>query len=41
MAIIRITVATDGPKLDVTWMIFWGGLENSVGKILGVILYGK
>ena len=32
VAIIRVAVATAGQNLDLTWLLFWGGIEVTVGK---------
>lgn len=31
VAIIRVSVVTDGQSIDFTWLLFWGGIEKSVG----------
>ena len=32
VAIIRVTVATAGQTMDLIWLLFWGGIEVTVGK---------
>ena len=33
VSIIRIVLTTDGPLLDLTWLLLWSGLEMTVGTL--------
>ena len=33
VSIARVVIATSGAQIDLTWVLFWGGIEASVGKL--------
>lgn len=38
VSIVRVVLTTGGPKLDLTWLLLWSGLEITVGTRLSSIL---